>query len=303
VTNLILYPLIQVDVGDRGDPRWAEGGFIPMIYLDAGSSTEYILAFKDKTMFIAFRGSDETEDLWENLDVAFTRYNPPNATTITGGDAIVAPADALVHRGFYNKIFGNDDFMKMTDDLFSGFVSKFPDYDVVLTGHSQGASVATMYGAYMAARMPEREISVINFGSPRLANPEWKQWAKDELTNLAIFRFVYEEDFVARLPLYSDNYRHVGHLLYKFEHADREIKAFYQQTGQGDYDGIEEYEWDIDFNILDPLDAITDHEDDRAKEAIVAAINDAKFWPSGFELVSAPMCCWDFFGRCFRWCD
>mmetsp|Transcript_21945 Transcript_21945/g.36292 ORF Transcript_21945/g.36292 Transcript_21945/m.36292 type:complete len:338 (+) Transcript_21945:76-1089(+) len=294
--------LYDVDEGDRGDSRWEKEGFVPMIFMDVGLSTEFTLSFKNQTLFLAFRGSDDTQDLWDNLDTAFTSYSPPNTTMISGGKGSVAPDDAMVHRGFYNKLFGNEYFMTITEQIFQHFIPNFPAYDLVLTGHSQGAAVATLYGAYLAARMPERQVSVLNFGSPRLSNAAWKDWIQEELTNLAIFRFVYEEDFVPRLPLYSADYRHVGHLLYKFEHDDRQIKAYYQQTGQGEYDGIDDYEWDIDFNILDPLDSITDHRDVTTKEAIVAAIDDSQFWPTGFETTSAPECCWQAFGRCFRWC-
>lgn len=296
--------IFQIDEGNTGDSRWKEAGFTPMLFLDVGMSTEFTLSFKDQTLFVGFRGSDDTEDFWDNVDIRKTKYNPPNTTLISGGgEGKIAPDNAKVHRGFYNKLFGNEFFMFMTEQLFQGFFPNFPDYDIVMTGHSQGAAMATLYGAYLAARMPDLDITVINFGSPRLVNEEWKDWALEELTNLAIFRFVNEEDFVTRLPSYSADYRHVGHLIYKFEEDDRQVKAYYQQLGEGEYDGVDDYEWGTDFNILNPIDAFTDHTDDDYKVKILGAMEDTdRFWPTEFESVNAPECCRTFFGQCVRWC-
>jgi hypothetical protein len=99
------------------------------------------------------------------------------------------------------------------------------------------------------------------------------------------------------------NFRHVGHLIYKFEHDNGIFKAYFQQTGDGgNLDGVEGYEWDIDVNPLDPFDSILDHSDDDYLNAIERAANDQSLWPSQFETIEAPKCCFKFFGRCFIWC-
>lgn len=276
-------------------------GFIPFIFQDCGDSTEFSLTFRGDKLFLAFRSSDDAQDWQDNLDMAFTDYSPP----CNDEDGEVAVITGQVHRGIHDKVFGNEVLMETTKDVFSVLPSFYnAGYEIVVAGHSQGAAMGILYASWMAQLMPELDITVLALGAPRVGDAEFKESLETSLPNLAIFRVVYEEDIVARLPFRSSGYRHVGHLLYKFEHDDAKFKAYYQQTGgEGDYDGVDDYEWDIDVNIFDPLDSIQDHQFGEYRDSIVAAVEDPEqYWPKTFETIAAPECCWKLFGGCLRWC-
>lgn len=105
-----------------------------------------------------------------------------------------------VHDGFkdeLNKIY----------PLILEWLGSTRDKTVIITGHSLGAAMASLF----AARLHQMDIDVelYTFGSPRVGNREWAQQFKD----IKAYRFINNNDLVCRVPT-SLYYHHVGETYY-----------------------------------------------------------------------------------------
>ncbi|KAI8865552.1 alpha/beta-hydrolase [Ramicandelaber brevisporus] len=87
-------------------------------------------------------------------------------------------------------------------------MSKYPGYELVIVGHSQGGAYTT-YAAYDFARIhPEWKITAVASGSPRVGNSVFAE-AVNKLPNVTMYRLVYRRDNVPHLPL-GEPYVHVN---------------------------------------------------------------------------------------------
>jgi len=161
-----------------------------------------------------------------------------------------------VHRGFNNMVFGGDRYRKIADALEMARREN-PNYQVAFTGHSLGAACSILAGAYTAWSMPDCQILMVNFGAPRVANTSFKSWVED-LENASLWRFVYDDDIIARLPPAFAGYRHVGHL---FHLEKSQARAYYRFKGDDDLDlvGAPEWKWNIIPSSFDFVEFCTDH--------------------------------------------
>lgn len=73
---------------------------------------------------------------------------------------------------------------------------------VVLTGHSQGASVATLFASSMTSY---GEHSLITFGSPRTGDELFAALTDGKLPNGRHLRFMHSNDIVPRIPVFFRN--------------------------------------------------------------------------------------------------
>lgn len=73
-------------------------------------------------------------------------------------------------------------------------------------------------------------VTMINFGAPRLGNEAFKEWTEGNLSNLATWRYVYKSDSVPRILSRRLGYVHAGHLVQLSE--DRSA-IYYRQVGDG----------------------------------------------------------------------
>ena len=119
------------------------------------------------------------------------------------------------------------------------------------------AANAQIMGSYLADKYPSIEVPVIGFGSPVVGNAVFKTWVEETLTNLAVWRYVYKNDIVARFQVIHGvlawvlryEYCLSGHLI-NFD-KNGSVKAYYRQGG----DTIKQYEgaprsWYCKFNIF-----------------------------------------------------
>jgi hypothetical protein len=132
---------------------------------------------------VAFRGTepDRVSDIGVDLDASTT----------------VWPAGGTVHAGFANAFDGVK--IKIADWLAS-----HPGIEVVFTGHSLGAALATLCASNWVAS------NLITFGSPRVGNLAFTQTIKAQ----AVARYVDCCDIVTHVPPETHWYSHVGNALY-----------------------------------------------------------------------------------------
>jgi hypothetical protein len=92
--------------------------------------------------------------------------------------------------------------MKNINDV----VSANPDYDLVVTGHSLGAAVATLAAADIRGR-GHPSAKLYAYASPRVANSALAKYITTQDNN---YRFTHTNDPVPKLPLLAMGYVHVS---------------------------------------------------------------------------------------------
>jgi triacylglycerol lipase len=108
----------------------------------------------------------------------------------------------FVHHGFAESL---DSVLPEIDSAVAAAGKK----PVVVTGHSLGAALATLY-AYSVANRGGYVPMVYTFGSPRVGNSRFAA-AYNSLLRDETYRVVNDADIVPRLPGPIAGYRHVGH--------------------------------------------------------------------------------------------
>ena len=118
-------------------------------------------------------------------------------------------------------------FMKdsVQDEIFSAvkeLMQRYPDYKLIVTGHSLGGALSTICGTDLAILLPDVDVRVINFGAPRVGNEAFKELV-ESLPNLSITRLVHHMDVVPRTPMIG--FKHVGHTIQVNANLADEVEA------------------------------------------------------------------------------
>jgi hypothetical protein len=159
----------------------------------------------DKRICVVFRGSCNLNSWYYNLN--------SNALDIRNG--------ICLHNGFCNQLFETNLYFRICN-LIRSTIRDFPEYDIVISGHSSGGAIGTILGYLLSFELPEQHIYIISFGSPRVGNYEFKKDFESR-TNLTHYRIVNTNDIIAQFPIY--NYTHVGTDIYL--HSDSYIHNYF----------------------------------------------------------------------------
>ncbi|KAK2020492.1 lipase [Colletotrichum zoysiae] len=108
-----------------------------------------------------------------------------------------------VHNGFQDTWA---DIEQVVMVVVPGLRSNHPDYNVVTTGHSLGAALATLSSAHLRQQMGIPIDSYL-YGSPRIGNEEFVEFFNGQLGQT--FRVTHWDDPVPRLPGHEFGYYHV----------------------------------------------------------------------------------------------
>lgn len=187
------------------------------IYRHTKADAKVMVVSSDSLKYVAvcFTGTDSVKDAFDDMELLMTPYGPQNAPIIK---------DAKVHKGFNEQVFSYG----LYDDIqhtVAGIVHKFPDYKIVTTGHSLGGANSILAGAALALSLTDYNVESISFGSPATGNINWKEYV-NKIENYGIWRVVYEDDIIARLP--GPLYYHVGHTLQLYRTC---AKAYFLHYG------------------------------------------------------------------------
>tara|TARA_Y100000310_G_C20556478_1_gene750805 strand:- start:184 stop:948 length:765 start_codon:yes stop_codon:yes gene_type:complete len=174
--------------GKEAKPEYKKLGFTGHRFFDISGAQCH--ATYDKEWFVlAFRGTEvkEWSDIKADLNV---------------GSVAAKYSYGRVHEGFEKEV----------DKLWSAvrdYVTKQQKgRKFIITGHSLGASMATIVAARL--NMENFEIDgLYTYGSPRVGNDKFR----DSL-EVQHYRFVNNSDDVTKIPFYHWGYRHHGDLRY-----------------------------------------------------------------------------------------
>ena len=152
---------------------------------------------------LAFRGTEKNmKDIITDLaaELIFFYPSPTRLVTIIYNNKEIA-ADVLVHRGFQAyaetalsvPVGGQDRPERpLIEELLTDQTTS-----VIITGHSLGGAAATLYGAMLLERgIPPRQMQVISFGAPPVANLGFSKRYEERLP---LLRVVNPYDLVAHL--------------------------------------------------------------------------------------------------------
>lgn len=147
-------------------------------------------------------GSPENDETWEDQRRAPIREWGPEASLdfAKGVEINSTPNDAL---------FKDDLYKKLYNDL-NAVIREHSDYKVVVTGHSQGGAMSSIFSTYLCHKKPILKVYNTTFGSPRVGGETWKLWV-NSLKNLTVWRYVLGADIIPSIPVMTMGYRHVGH--------------------------------------------------------------------------------------------
>ncbi|XP_053402795.1 lipase ZK262.3-like [Mercenaria mercenaria] len=143
-----------------------------------------------RMIILAYRGTtDENNDNAQLHDELLSVLTTPKAPFITGGEV------QYYFKNAYDKLFPC--VRRSIGDL----VNLYPDYDVVITGHSLGGAIASLAAVSLihTGVVPENKLSLYTFGMPRVGDKEYAL-NHDRIVNNS-WRVVHRRDVVPHLPM------------------------------------------------------------------------------------------------------
>ena len=161
------------------------------------------LFWNDETVIVSFRGTRETADWF----VSNFRWFPVNLKSKSRG--------IKVHRGFQQTLLNYRDKttgLKSIDALWKHLadLDLLKGRKVVLTGHSLGGALATLFAVQLREKHPEytREslVEIVTFGAPSVGLQQFKEFY-GELNDLTL-RIINGSDIVPFTPPFL--YHHIG---------------------------------------------------------------------------------------------
>lgn len=162
---------------------------------------------------IGFRGTEPTS--WQNIKTDF-------AASLTKTEYLCDSCE--VHKGF---LVLDKAMMAKVDSALLEVLEKKKDAKIIITGHSLGGAVATVYVAHMVQRWKKTylgRIKLVTFGSPRVGNMPFKLHIDLMCGPDNIYRVIYGSDPITFVPLKAMGYHHVGRVKYHFTTPTRGTK-------------------------------------------------------------------------------
>ncbi|OCB91952.1 alpha/beta-hydrolase [Sanghuangporus baumii] len=165
---------------------------------DAQTDTQGFVVRDDseKQIIAAFRGSSSIQDFLTDFSIALVPFSSPGVTNTNNAEA---------HFGFLSA------FNSVASDMLSAVSSELqahPDYELISTGHSLGAALASLGGVSLASNFPGTPLQVFTFGQPRTGDSAYADLAEQLIGVDKLFRAVHTSDGVPTLVPRSLGYEH-----------------------------------------------------------------------------------------------
>ena len=194
------------------------------------NSTQACVIEHKRYIVLAFRGTDELADWWDNIQAL------PKDTKL-----------GEVHSGFHNAL------LDVWPDMFSAAKKLHRQLarPIWITGHSLGGALATLAAAEMIVE-DSPFYGLYTFGAPRAGGREFARRFNVEAA-ARTFRFQNNNDIVTRVPARVMGYSHVGSFRYidseKRIHSDAGfwyqfldgLRGIASDFGDEDIDHIEDH--------------------------------------------------------------
>ncbi|KAK9247302.1 Alpha/Beta hydrolase protein [Lipomyces tetrasporus] len=157
-----------------------------------------------KRILLVFRGTSSLTNWFTNLDTIQEPYPYFSSESVTGCSR------CKVHRGFLRSYL---ETRANTQPALEELKAKYPDYSLLVTGHSLGGAIAILAAADLITDGYTPEI--VTYGQPRVGNQEFANWIDYivSYTDGQMTRVTHKSDPVVGVPLGID-WRHSGGEVY-----------------------------------------------------------------------------------------
>jgi hypothetical protein len=151
------------------------------------------------TAVVSFRGTEDLTNWITNIDTIRTSY------PLCDGCG--------VHQGFYS---AEQQALPQVMEALTAVMAQYPSASVLVTGHSLGAALATLTALDIAHQQPSYDVTLWNFGSPRIFDEYGADWAGSSESGISIGgRRTHYQDIVPHLPPFSFGFYHVDNEIYE----------------------------------------------------------------------------------------
>lgn len=165
---------------------------------------------KRKQLVLVFRGTQSEADSAADLNtwqVSNVDFDGLKNSTDTNAESECKGCS--IHAGFVG-IFNNS--FKSIDSRLNLYKAMYPDYSLVVTGHSLGGAIALLYG--VSLKINGRDPLVVTFGQPRVGNAAFATYVDslffptvgDQLSSSPyrkMYRVTRYEDPVTQVPFWD----------------------------------------------------------------------------------------------------
>ncbi|KAK9460412.1 Alpha/Beta hydrolase protein [Lipomyces oligophaga] len=151
-------------------------------------------------ILLVFRGTQTFTNWLTNID---TLQIPYKSTSMP------CPG-CTVHRGFYTSYVDTKDYITPT---LKDLIKKYPEYSLLVTGHSLGGAIAVLAGADLLGMGYKPEITT--FGQPRVGNSRFADFFDFLVlsSDIVRYRVTHKSDPVPQVPSGAD-YKHDSNEIY-----------------------------------------------------------------------------------------
>lgn len=156
----------------------------------------------ENQILVVFRGSESTRNWMEDADVILTQYS-----TFT-------ECNCNVHSGFYTS---SNNIYPFVHEYVNDMLDIFPNFNVIITGHSYGAAVAQLISMELLSN--GIYSSLYNYGQPRIGDRNYANFVNSKMDNL--WRFTHYKDMIPHIPPITGlGYYHSCTEIYENEYHD-----------------------------------------------------------------------------------
>lgn len=221
-------------------------------WFDVGSSFVAV-DHAAKTLYLTFRGTNLAQDWLNNLDAFLVDYTPlVDLDNDFEPELKVACDGCKIHKGFSAFVKHNGaEVVQYIADL----KQKWPQYHIVVTGHSLGAAMALICGVEF--RLLGYDTLVVTLAGPKVGNAQFVKFANKifatdnvirhidkhnsfETLDVGYIRMVHKHDMVPLLPP-TKHYRHAG---YEYYLSSRGMEQTHKSVIRRATDYVEDGEMD-----------------------------------------------------------
>lgn len=134
-----------------------------------------------ESIYVVLRGTSSIINWLDDLEVKLVNYTS------------FPDCNCKVHYGFYKSVLG---IKNMTIDYVKILKKEYPNYSVIVTGHSYGAAT----GQLLAMELVKENIKVklYNYGQPRVGDKNYAMYVNKFLDEY--YRTTHNKDLVVHLP-------------------------------------------------------------------------------------------------------
>ena len=152
----------------------------PLLFKSNNDCEVLVCKHECESLIVAFRGTSSREDVLTDLSITRTELS------LKGLSDSELP---LVHSGFHEQFFS------VNKEIEAG-IEKYDN--IIFCGHSLGGALATIGSLYYSFIYPDKDISCVTFGSPRVGNERFAFLFDERISNS--IRYVNDNDPIPCVP-------------------------------------------------------------------------------------------------------